>query len=106
MTVHRRIMTSLIALPLLLAGCASPEARVRTGLVNAGLPDPLAQCMAGRMVDRLSLTQLRRLQSLAGLGKVDIRRVSIDEYLYRIRALKDPEILTVTSKAALACALR
>nr|WP_184081290.1 hypothetical protein [Sphingobium subterraneum] len=99
-------MTSLIALPLLLSGCASPEARVRTGLVNAGLPDPLAACMAGRMVERLSLTQLRRLQSLSGLNKVDYRRVSVDEYLYRIRALKDPEILSVTSKAALSCALR
>jgi hypothetical protein len=31
--------------------------------------------------------------------------MSIDEILHRLRALGDPEIITVTSKAALVCAL-
>lgn len=97
---------SLIPLTvLMLAGCATPQARVRTGLVNAGLPEPLAACMADRMVDSLSITQLRRLQSLSSVGKVDYRRITIDEYLHKVRALRDVEILTVTGKAALACAI-
>lgn len=88
-----------------LGGCATPETRLRTGLVNAGLPDPTAACMADYMVHRLSLVQLRRLQSLASVGKVDYRRITIDEYLHKIRALKDTELLAVTGKAALHCAL-
>jgi hypothetical protein len=97
----------LLTLPalLLLSACATPQARVEAGLIKAGLPPRLAVCMADRMVDRLSLTQLRRLQSLSGVAKADLRRLSIDEFLYRIRALEDPEILAVTSKAALRCAL-
>lgn len=92
---------------LLLSACATitPEARVRAGLVDAGLSERMAGCMAGRMVDRLSITQLRRLQSLSGVSKVDYRDVTVSEFLHKIRALKDPEILSVTSRAALACAL-
>jgi len=54
----------LIAVLVLVAACAVPEARLRAGLVNAGLSRPLAACMAERMVDRLSLMQLRRIGDL------------------------------------------
>ena len=54
----------VLAASALLSACAVPEARLRAGLVNAGLPPPLAACMAERMVDRLSLMQLRRLGDL------------------------------------------
>jgi len=50
-----------LLLPLLLSACAIPEARLRTGLQNAGLSQAMASCMAERMVDRLSLMQLRRI---------------------------------------------
>ena len=92
------------ALPLLalalLAGCATPEARLRTGLTNAGLSEPVADCMAGRMVDRLSLMQLRRIGDLPRASG----SVSIEEFLHRVRALRDPEILGVSSAAAALCA--
>ena len=42
-----------IACAALLAGCATPETRIRNALIEAGLPKPVARCMAGRMVDRL-----------------------------------------------------
>lgn len=92
--------------PLLaLAACATPETRVRTGLMNAGLSKPVAACMAGRMVDKLSLLQLRRLQSLSTVGDVDYRNITVSQFMHKVRALKDPEILSVTGKAALVCAL-
>ncbi len=92
--------------PLLaLAACATPENRVRVGLVRAGLSEPMATCMADQMVHKLSLTQLRRLQSLSNVGKVDYRRITLDEYLHKVRALRDVEILTVTGKAAFSCAI-
>jgi len=90
---------------LALAGCATPEARLRAGLVDAGLSQRQAGCMAERMVDRLSLTQLRRLGSLAGLKDQNARDLSLDEFLYRVRALRDAEILGVATTSAAVCAL-
>jgi hypothetical protein len=96
-----------IGLVLILAGCASlsPEARLRAGLIEAGLSPHMAGCMAEKMADRLSITQLRRLQSLASLRDEDIGQIPLDRYLHRLRALGDPEIVAVTGKAALRCAL-
>ena len=86
----------------MLAACALPEARLRAGLVEAGLSEPLAACMAGRMADRLSLMQLRRLADLKYAG----RSRNVGEFLDRVRSLRDPEIWTVTSSSAALCAIR
>lgn len=104
----RSLRLPCITLPaLFLASCAtvSPEARVRAGLIDAGLPPSTAGCMAERMVDRLSLGQLRRVQSLASLRNSHIGDLTVDRFLYKLRALEDPEIFAVTSKAAVACTL-
>jgi hypothetical protein len=95
---------ALILLPLLasLASCAMPEARLRAGLVNAGLSGPMAACMAERMVDRLSLMQLRRIGDLPRARQSE----SIAEVLHRLRALRDPEIVAVSAAAAAACETR
>src|SRR6476646_2917306 len=83
----------------MLAGCAVPEARLRAGLVNAGLPPPLAGCMAHRMAARLSLMQLRRIGDLPRARE----SVSVGEFLRRVRALRDPEILSVSASSAALC---
>jgi hypothetical protein len=93
---------SLIALLALLSACAVPEARLRAGLVNAGLPAPLAACMAERMVDRLSLMQLRRIGDLPRARGA----VSVAEFLHRVRALRDAEILSVSASSAAVCEAR
>lgn len=90
----------LVATTLMLAGCATPEARLRTGLNNAGLSKAMSACMAERMVDRLSLAQLARL---GDLPDADESR-DVGEFLRRVRALRDPEILAVTSSSAALCA--
>ena len=91
----------LLAALAILAACATPETRLRTGLVKAGLSDPLAACMADRMVDRLSLMQLRRLSDLGRAGRAE----NLDAFLHRVRSLRDPEIWTVTSSSAAICAV-
>ena len=96
----------LVATTLMLAGCATPEARLRTGLNNAGLSKARSACMAERMVDRLSLVQLRRLSALGSLKEKRLGDLSFDQFLHKVRALKDPEILTVTTSSAALCALR
>ena len=90
----------IVSLALLSACSALPEAQVRTGLMRAGLPRPLASCMAGRMVDRLSLIQLRRLGDLPRANTNE----PVDKFLHHVRALGDPEILGVTTSSAALCA--
>ena len=95
-----------LVLPLLaLSACASPETRLRTGLMNAGLGAGQSACMADRMVDKLSLIQLRRIASLKNCQKDRLRDMSVDRFLHNIRSLEDAEILTVTTRAALGCAI-
>jgi hypothetical protein len=98
MGVKPQLLPAFVA-AVLLAGCATPEARVRDGLVNAGLSPPLAGCMASRMVDRLSLMQLRRIGDLPRARE----SVSAGEFLHRVRALRDPEILSATASSAALC---
>ena len=85
----------------MLAGCSTPQAPVRDGLISAGIDQRTATCMADRMVHRLSLLQLRRM---AELGKAEHAR-NLDQLLYRLRSLNDPRIVTVTASAAALCKL-
>ena len=95
----------LAALALSACTTVSPEARVRSKLVEAGIKPPVAGCMAERMVDRLSLAQLKRIGSLGGLAKHDMRGMSVDELAHRLRALRDPEIIAVVLKAGIGCSI-
>ena len=95
-----------VASVLALSGCATPETRVRTALMDAGLSKPVASCMADRMVDRLSLIQLNRLSGLKKLRDKDVRKLSVDEFLKRTRSLQDPEILGVVTSSGLICAVK
>ena len=98
-------MAGRFALPLAalvtLSACAIPEARLRHGLENAGLSHAMAACMAERMADRLSLIQLRRIGDLPYASS----SVSVSEFLHRIRALGDAQILGVSTSAAALCAV-
>ncbi|MGB3845701.1 hypothetical protein EAO27_01160 [Sphingopyxis sp. YF1] len=101
-----KYLTLSVLAALTLAGCATPETRLRTGLHNAGLSEAMSACMAERMVDRLSLVQLRRLSALGSLKDKRIADLSLDQFLRKVRALKDPEILAVSTSSAALCALR
>ncbi len=101
-------MRSLILLlpPLIaLAACATPETRLRAGLIDAGLSRNQSSCMAQRMTDKLSIPQLIRLSSLSKVKGQDVRDMSTKEFLHNVRALRDPEIVSVTTRAFLGCAI-
>ena len=102
-----RTLSCGVAASLLLASCASmsPESKLRTGLMDAGVSPRMAECMAADMADRLSLSQMKRLQSLSSLRKPHIGGMTIDRFLYKVRALDDPEIFLVSSRAAIRCAI-
>lgn len=94
-----------LALFAALGACATPESRLTTGLMKAGLSRSQSECMAGRMVDRLSLLQLKRISSLGNFERDRVRDMTVDRFLYNIRSLNDPEILAVTTRAGLSCAI-
>jgi hypothetical protein len=99
-------MKKLILLAILaLSACATPESRVRAGLIGAGISPSVATCMAQRMVDRLSLQQLRRLQSISTLRDQRIGGLTVAQFLHRARALGDPEIVSVVASAGIRCAI-
>jgi hypothetical protein len=89
-----------------LSACATPETRVRTALMDAGLSQPIAGCMADRMVDRLSLIQLNKLKGLKKLRGQDMRKITVEEFQRRTRASQDPEIVGVTTSSGLICAVK
>lgn len=87
-------------LAVLLAGCVEriAESRVRSALVGAGLSDGVSTCMARRMVDRLTIGQLRKLQALQGPKR------TVPEYVDAVRRVGDREVLEVTASSAALCA--
>ncbi len=102
-------MKAALLVPLVvltLAGCATPETRIRTALTDAGLSKPIAGCMADRMVDRLSLFQLNKLNGLKKLRGKKASQITIEEFVKRTKALQDPEILGVVSSSGVICAIK
>lgn len=95
-----------LALIASLAACATPETRVRNGLISAGLSKPISTCMADRMVDRLSFSQIDKLNGLGKLRKRDPGDISVNEFVKRTKALQDPEILCVVTSSGVVCALK
>ena len=96
----------IVFLCFALAACAEPfEGEVAARLAEAGLSRPMADCMAGRWVDRLSVLQLRKISSLADDLKRDGGTLTPVGFVSRIRELDDPEIVEVVTRSSLACEL-
>lgn len=92
---------AVIAIALTVAACAPSKlayGKVRSALVDAGLSDSNASCMATRMTDRLSIGQLKRLQALQGAKR------GLADYVATVKRLGDAELLGVTTSAAALCA--
>lgn len=81
-------------------GCVQKiaESRVRTALLDAGLSARNADCMAQRMVDRLTIGQLRKLEALSG------EKRSLPDYVSAVRRVGDTEAIAVTASSAALCA--
>ena len=82
-----------------LAGCGEGIARgrIRAALVDAGLQPQPSECMAERMVDRLSMAQLRKLEALKGAGHNPL------EVMWALHRIGDPELEKVTLTSAALC---
>lgn len=85
-----------------MTGCVSKLAypRVKETLMDVGIPEAPAACMAGRMTDKLSLAQLRRLKALKGPKR------NLADVIVMVSQLDDPELIRVTLSAAAKCSNR
>lgn len=95
-----------VAAALLVYGCAETiaEGRVESALLKAGLSQRNAACMAERMVDRLTIAQLRKLENLRGRKGEPVRPRTLRQFVERVREVGDAEALAVTATSAAVCA--
>ncbi len=104
MAVMKKLV--LFTLALGLSACGPIEGKVRNSLTRAGIAKDVSTCMAERMVDKLSIPQLRRLSSLGnfeGKKAAEIKAMPYEKFMHNVRALKDPEIVGVVSLAWVKC---
>ncbi|HEX4847835.1 MAG TPA: hypothetical protein VFV30_06800 [Novosphingobium sp.] len=90
-----------LCLTAALAACAPSKlayGQVKSAMLEAGLSEPNAACMAERMTDRLSLGQLNKLKQLRG------EKRSLTDYVNAVRRVGDAEALSVTASSAALCA--
>ncbi|ABC62563.1 hypothetical protein [Erythrobacter litoralis] len=101
-----RSFAAAICAALLLTGCVEKiaENRVENALLKAGLSQRNSACMAERMVDRLTIAQLRKLEALRGKPGEPIKPRTLRQFVDRVRAVGDNEVLAVTSTSAALCA--
>lgn len=81
------------------------ETRVRIALTDQGVPPRLAECMAERMTDQLTIAQLRSLERLAPLEGEPGIPLAPGDVLERMRRVDDPQAIEVTVRAAAGCSL-
>ena len=81
------------------------ESRVERMLIDNGVSERMAQCMAPRLVDRLSIEQLEKLERLAPEGDEAALPTSSREALARLRRVDDREALEQVVVIAGGCGL-
>lgn len=109
----RKLLIWIVLLGLLVggavyAGLADPvvEWRVRAALVEAGVGERRAECMAARMTERLTPAQLWRLrQGMAAQQGEPNEGYGIGELVKRIERVNDGEAVAVLTTSAGLCAL-
>ena len=96
-------MQSLVPVLLIaaLAACSPSKlayGQVKSAMIDAGLSEPNAACMATRMTDRLTLGQLNKLKQCNG------EKRGLMDYVSAVRRVGDAEALQVTASSAALCA--
>lgn len=90
------------------SGLANPlvEMQVKSALVESGIGEKRAACMAERMVKRLSIGQLWKLrQGMAAQAGEPEEGYGLGELVKRLRRVDDGEAVAVLTTSAGLCAL-
>ena len=92
----------------LVTGYADPLVRwqVKAALVDSGIGEKRAECMAGRMVDRLTIVQLWKLrEGMAARDGEPKGGYGLGELIKRLRRVEDGETVAVLTTSAGLCAI-
>lgn len=87
------------------AGCASPESRVRASLINIGFPSDTASCMADNVASRLTSQQIRDLSRLSGLSERRIERMTIGDFTELLTRSGNLDMVAIFARAGVGCAI-
>ena len=85
-----------------LTGC-SKQQKIRSGLIEAGVPPPVADCMAHEMAEHLSTDELRTLSRLEDVAKGNMGQWILVDYVDAARRIGDPKVVAVVGAAAAYC---
>lgn len=81
------------------------EDRVRAALMDNGVPEPMAVCMAEKMTDRLTISQLRKLEQLAPQAGENSIPASFAEASARLQRVDDPEAIRILTETGTTCGI-
>jgi hypothetical protein len=109
----KKLIISLLLIILLAGGAvftglANPlvEMQVKSALVESGIGEKRAACMAERMVDRLTIPQLWKLrQGMAAQEGEPDEGYGLGELIKRLDRVDDSEAVAVLTTSAGLCAI-
>ncbi len=109
----RKLIIGLLLIVVLAGGAVSTgladplvEMQVKGALVESGIGEKRAACMAERMVDRLTIGQLWTLrQGMAAQEGEPEEGYGLGELVKRLRRVEDGEAVAVLTSSAGLCAL-
>lgn len=102
------LLVLLLAGGAVYTGLANPlvEMQVKSALVESGIGEKRAACMAERMVDRLTIGQLWKLrQGMAAREGEPEEGYGLGELVKRLRRVDDGEAVAVLTTSAGLCAI-
>ncbi len=109
----KKLLTGLVLVialgtGVLFSGLANPlvEMQVKGALIQSGIGEKRAACMAERMVNRLTIGQLWKLrQGMAAQEGEPEEGFGLGELIKRLRRVDDGEAVAVLTTSAGLCAL-
>ena len=100
-----RSLLPLLALPAL-AGCGAVyENRIEGALVGAGVREPVARCVAERMVDQLSKAQIHSIARLKDKADKSLPKTGMLDFLRRHGGELDTHTVSVLTRAGVVCSV-
>ena len=102
------LLIGALAGVLLYTDLAKPlvKSQVQSALLESGMSEKRADCMAGRMVDRLNVWQLYKLRSgMAPQEGETERPEGLGDTIKRLRRVDDTEAVAVVTTSAGLCAI-
>lgn len=102
------LLIILLAGGAVFSGLANPlvEMQVKSALVESGIGEKRAACMAERMVDRLTIPQLWKLrQGMAAQEGEPDEGYGLGELIKRLDRVDDSETVAVLTTSAGLCAI-